>query len=521
VVTNLRRGYVGFVSEFETSSVQATSGSTEAMRLELRSLDRRFGAIPAVAGFSLALAPGEIHGLCGHNGAGKSTVVKMVCGLLQPDAGEVLIDGESVQLSSPQAAQRCGIAHVHQELSVISTLKVSENLMLGRFDEALWLRRRAIKDRSAELLTFVGLPTNLVDTTVGDLNIGQRQLVEIARSMGRGARVLLLDEPTATLSKNEIDLVFRAIRKVADQGCSVIFVSHRLGEVIELCDRVTVMRDGVAVSTMTTDGLVPDEIISHMLGSLPDAAVRAPVLEQEVCLSTLNLSVPGMFGPVSLDVRPGRIYALAGQIGSGASEVLRALAGLYPATTGRVTVDHRPLALGRPILTRRRGVAFVSGDRKSEGLFLQRNVEVNLLASRLSSVSRAGIVLGRLKRALARQLATAAGVATDRLATRVVDLSGGNQQKVFVGRNLDDPEIRVLLLDEPTRGVDVAGRRAIHDLLRAAAERGVAVVFASTELDELVELADTVITMREGLVVSTLQSPVNPATVLADMTYAA
>ncbi len=490
-------------------------------RLELRSLQHSFTAIRAVKELSLSIAPGEIHALCGHNGAGKSTVVRMICGLLQPDEGEILIDGQAVHLDSPQEAQRSGIAHVDQELSVISSLTISENLMLGDCDEAVWLRRRSIRERSRELLSYVGLPANLVGARLGDLSIGQQQLVEIARALGRGARVLLLDEPTATLSKTEIELVFSAVRRIAARGCAVIFVSHRLGEVIELCDRVTVMRDGEAVATLPTEGLQPREIVKLMVGMVPEAITSTAPSHTGVSLDVRELQVPGVFGPFSLQVRPGRIYALAGQVGSGTSEVLRALAGLHPDARGKVTLAGRTLALGSPTVSRRRGIAFVTSDRKAEGLFLSKDVQANLLATRLKSISRLGVVVRRKWRETSLSLASTSEVAVDRLGTRVRELSGGNQQKVLVGRNLEDPTVRVLLLDEPTRGVDVAGRRAIHDILRTTAARGVAVLFSSTELDELVDLAHTVITMREGVVICTYDDNANSASVLSDITHAA
>lgn len=509
------------VSEFASSELRSGDSLSPVARLELRTLKRDFGAIHAVRGLSLSIAPGEIHALCGHNGAGKSTVVRMLCGQLQPDSGEFYVDGELAHLHSPQAAQRSGIAHVDQELSVIPALTVSENLMLGDSDEPLFLHRRQIRDRSRELLALVGLPLDLGQAPLATLSIGHRQLVEIARSLGRGAKVLLLDEPTATLSQAEIDLVYRAVRRVAERGTSVIFVSHRLKEVIELCDRVTVLRDGEAVATAPTGGLRPIDIAKMMLGDVPEQVTSAPSEDVEPLLVAADFQVPGLFGPELLRFRPGRIYGLAGQVGSGTSDVLRALAGLHSTARGMVTIDGHRVVLGRPMLSRRRGIAFVSSDRKGEGLFLGKDVRTNLLATRLKSVSRFGLVTRRRERDLARSLAVLADVPVERLSTGVNFLSGGNQQKVLVGRSLDDPLTKVMLLDEPTRGVDIAGRSAIHGILRLAAERGVTVVFSSTELDELVDLAHTVITMRDGHVVAQYDGNANPTTVLSDITHAA
>ncbi|MCW2840531.1 MAG: Sugar transporter ATP-binding protein [Aeromicrobium sp.] len=501
-------------------STQVQAGRVDVpARLELRSVRRSFGAIQAVSDATLSIRAGEIHALCGHNGAGKSTVVKMICGLLEPGGGEILLDGEPVSLHSTHDAQRLGIALVDQELSVIPHLTVAENLMLGSVGEPTFLRRSTIRRRAGELLARVGL-TCSPDTLLEHLSIGERQLVEIARALSRGARVLLLDEPTATLSSAEIELVFDAVRATAAEGCAVIFVSHRLGEVIELCDRVTVMRDGRTVAESSTSGMHPNEIVHQMLGALPEKVAKAPLGAAPVMLRLRELAVPGVFQDVSLDISAGRIYALAGQVGSGASEVLRSVAGLYPSSTGAIDLDDRPVPQGRPGAAQRRGIAFASGDRKSEGLFLTKDVRTNLVVTRLPSVSTAGVVRrGRVRRE-STDVAQVAGIDPSRLHTPVEQLSGGNQQKVLVGRSLADDRVKVLLLDEPTRGVDVGGRGAIHQTLRAAANDGMAVIFASTELDELIELADTVVTMREGRIVSIYEGSATEAAVLNDITHA-
>jgi ABC-type sugar transport system ATPase subunit len=467
----------------------------------------------------MSVEAGQIHALCGHNGAGKSTVVKMICGLLEPDAGEILLDGAPVSLHSTHEAQRLGVALVDQELSVIASLTVAENLMLGSVGEPVFLRSRSIRQRAQELLARVGLKCS-PDTVLGDLSIGERQLVEIARALDRGAKVLLLDEPTATLSSAEIESVFKAVRATAAEGCAVIFVSHRLGEVIELCDLVTVMRDGKTVAETSTAGMHPNEIVHQMLGEVPDTVAKAPRSKAPATLVLKDFSTPDHFDNICLEVVPGRIYALAGQVGSGASEVLRALAGLYPGSTGRVELDGKLLPKGRPEAIQRLGISFASGDRKSEGLFLTKDVRTNLVMTRLRSVSSMGILRGRRIRRVSAEVARIAGIPSTRLRSPVEQLSGGNQQKVLVGRSLADSSVTVLLLDEPTRGVDVGGRSAIHQVLREAADRGLAVIFASTELDELIELADTVVTMREGRVVSIYEGNATEAAVLNDITHA-
>lgn len=488
-------------------------------RLELQNVGKRFGDVQAVSDVTLSVRPGEIHALCGHNGAGKSTVVNMTCGLLQPDAGNVLVDGERVHFRSTQDAQTRGIALVDQELSVVPTLTVAENLMLGTVDEPLRLRRSVMRAHARTMLDNVGLSCS-PDVVLGDLSIGERQLVEIARGLGRGAKVLLLDEPTATLSRPEIELVFKAVRATSALGCAVIFVSHRLGEVIELCDRVTVIRDGRTVAVSSTKNLRPHDIVEAMLGEIPDIVRKSTGSPTSPILRIRGLSTPGVFADVDLDVSPGRIVAIAGQIGSGASDVLRAVAGLHPTTTGAMELDGKRVRPGSPRVSRKAGIAFASGDRKGEGLFLSKDVRRNLLVPRLDSLSRWGVLRRRPARRAATVAASLAGISDDRLRTPVRNLSGGNQQKVLVGRSLDDPSVRVLVLDEPTRGVDVGGRAAIHRILRETAAKGVAIVFASTELDELIELADTVVTMRGGTVVKIYEGNASESAVLNDITHA-
>jgi len=483
-------------------------------------LARSFAGVPAVREVSFTVGAGEIHALCGHNGAGKSTVVKMLSGQLAPDAGRILLAGEPVDLRSRQAAQHLGVALVDQELSVVPALTVLENMSLGDIDAPLIVRRRAARARCREVLDDMGLERLRPDQLVSTLSMGERQLVEIAKALSQRARVVILDEPTATLSDVESQRVFAAVRRVAARGCAVVFVSHRLSEVLELCDTVTVLRDGRAVTTTPAAGLSVEQLIVHMLGEAPHRleAGRRPDPDLTHALRVEHLHVPGRLEDFALTARAGRIYALAGQLGSGASDVLRALAGLHPRATGSVELRERAVPFRSPVGAARAGIAFVSNDRKGEGLFLDKSVAWNLVATRLDRLGAGGVVGAGRERRTARSLAALAALPADRLADPVLALSGGNQQKVFVGRSLDRDDVHVLLLDEPTRGVDIGGRAAIHGLLRSAADAGLVVVFASTELEELLELGDVILTMRDGRVVDTYEGGADGAVLMRDMT---
>jgi ABC-type sugar transport system ATPase subunit len=494
-----------------------------ADQVRVEGLTRSFGGIPAAQDVSFAVGAGEIHGLCGHNGAGKSTVVKMLSGQLVPDRGRILLAGEPVELRSRQAAQRLGVALVDQELSVVPSLTVVDNLLLGDITAPWVSRRRAALARCREVLDDLGLQRISPTQPLSSLSIGERQLVEIGRALSQNARLVILDEPTATLSDVESERVFAAIRRVAARGCSVIYVSHRLAEVLDLCDTVTVLRDSRLVSTGPARELTVDDLIVLMLGEAPRrvSTSRGAGSRPEVTLQIDSLHVPGRLQPFSLTAQAGRIYALAGQLGSGASDVLRALVGLHPQATGHVALRGRAVPFRSPVGAGRAGIAFVSNDRKSEGLFLSKPIATNLVASRLPALSRAGVVDGRRERRTAATLAELAGLPKARLGEPVLALSGGNQQKVFVGRCLGRDDLSVLLLDDPTRGVDVRGRAEIHDLLRTAADSGLVVVFASTELQELLELGDVIVTMREGRAVARYDGGADGATLMRDMIHGA
>ncbi len=492
--------------------------------LEVIDLSKSYGPVRAIQSLSLDVRVGEVHAICGHNGAGKSTLVKALVGLVRPDAGVIRLDGREISLRNPHDAQAHGIALVNQELSLVSELSVEDNIFLGGLDVPLVYRRRRLSEHARSVLDQLGMHHVQLRTPVETLSIGERQLVEIARLLVRDARLLILDEPTATLSKPEIERVFRATRELVAQGRSVIFVSHRLDEVFELCDRVTVLRDGILVGTHSIHEIDRRSLIEHMLGEMEGARTMEEHEHTlpgsgETVVRVDRLNVPGSVEDVSLTLERGVITGLAGQVGSGTSTILRALGGLVPDASGTVDVLGEKVVLNTPRRAASAGVLYIPNDRQREGLFLGQTVERNLTVTRLRRLSRVGVLLQRRVQRVARELATMAGVSVDRLGSPAGSLSGGNQQKVLLGRALELAGTSLLALDEPTRGVDVGGRSDIHNLIREAARRGTAVIFSSTELDEVLDLADVVVTIFQGRVVSVVpRGEASARAILADMT---
>jgi ABC-type sugar transport system ATPase subunit len=490
--------------------------------IEVDHASKSYGVVQALSGVSFDVRPGEVHGLCGHNGAGKSTLVKILAGLEHPSEGELRVRGSVVNFSGTADAQRHRIGVVDQELSLVPQLTVAENVFLGNVDAPFLTSKVLLHARARPLLARVGLSHVSPGRAVEDLEIGERQLVEIARLLGRDAEVVVLDEPTATLTDAEIARVFETIRAVVSKGAGVVFVSHRLDEVLSLCDRVTVLRDGVTVGTRPVSELTKRHLVEMMLGKegkeLPSA--HTPPKESIGGVSIRGLNIGDRVSGFDFDAPRGTIVGLAGQLGSGASDILRAIGGLEPQAAGDVTIDGRRVPLASPRGAVRAGVHYLSNDRKGEGLFLDQSIEYNLVATRLAQLTSFGVLRrGRMRRQ-ARALAELVGVDVRRLTTSARLLSGGNQQKVFVGRSLKRPRLDLLLLDDPTRGVDVGGRAEIHQLVKLAADAGATVVFTSSQLDEILELSDVVVALFGGKIVS--QRPRREASatqVLSEMTH--
>jgi ABC-type sugar transport system ATPase subunit len=475
--------------------------------LEARGVGKRFGPIEALRDASFAVQAGEIKALCGENGAGKSTLVKILTGLHQPDSGFVHMDGSPCAMAGPQAAQALGVAFVSQELSIVPHLSVLDNVWLGHREVPFLHRRAALRARARDVLDAVGLAELRLDRAAGTLSLGERQLLEIARMLAREARVFILDEPTATLSDAEIERVFQALRQLRAKGCAIVLITHRLADVFAVCDSVSVMRNGTDVGSFAVSEVDRPGLIALMLGRLleemypPQTAAGA-----EAALVVRDLVVPGHVRQLSFAVARGQILCLAGQIGSGAAEAVRALAGLTYEARGEVELGGRPVPLGSPVSAVARGMRFVSDDRAAEGVFGELPVRENLLATTHALAPAFGIAAPRQGGRRARHLAGLVGLDDSRILSIAGELSGGNQQKVSVAKALGETEAGVLLMNEPTRGVDVGARAEIYRLMRRLCEAGYAIVMTSTDVEEVIGISDTVITMYRGDKVSAYES---------------
>jgi ribose transport system ATP-binding protein len=467
--------------------------------LGVRELSKAFGAIRALNNVSLDFAAGEIRAICGENGAGKSTLVKILTGVYHPDIGSVTVDGALSAIATPRQAQERGIALVAQELSLCPDLSVEDNIWLGSVQVPFFHKQADLRRRAREALDRLGAHHIGLDTPVHRLAIGERQLVEIARMLTRDARVLILDEPTATLSDFEIDRIFAALLALRREGRTILYITHRLAEVFRICDSVSVLRNGELVATRRVADIDRKGLIELMLGrSFVEMYPEPPRADGTAALTVEDLSVPGSVAGFSMSVPRGKIVCIAGQVGSGAVEVITALAGLAHDASGRVSVNGKPLRLGSPAHALRHNVMFVSGDRAEEGVFRRLRVLDNLVATRLAGYARLGVLNRSGLRSAASRLASQVGVDRRRLRSLADELSGGNQQKLAFGRCVDRGAHGVLVMNEPTRGIDVGARAEIYRIMREFCAQGYALVMTSSDLEEIVGIGDIVITMYRG-----------------------
>jgi rhamnose transport system ATP-binding protein len=467
--------------------------------LALEGVSKSFGAVRALQGVSLQLFPGEAHALAGENGAGKSTLIKTLAGVHRPDAGQVLLDGTPVVFHGPAGARDAGVAVIYQEPTLFPDLSIAENIFMGRQPRRGLGRvdHRAVRRATAELFTQLGVDLD-PDQSARGLSIADQQLVEIAKALSFEARVLIMDEPTAAITGSEVARLFRVVRTLLDRGTAVLFISHRLEEVFELCQRVTTLRDGRWIASEPVAGLTEDDLVRRMVGrDLDELYPKQQTQVGEVALSVRRLTREGAFTDVSFDVRAGEIVGLAGLVGAGRSEVARAIFGVDRWDAGEVLVDGAPLRPGAPSLAMAAGMALVPEDRRAQGLVMEMSIERNIGLTGLKATSAAGLMNRGAERDRALDWAVKLQVKFARLADTVGTLSGGNQQKVVLAKWLATGP-RVLIVDEPTRGIDVGTKAEVHRLLSSLAAQGVAVLMISSDLPEILGMADRVLVMHEG-----------------------
>jgi len=469
----------------------------------MRDVSKHFGAVAALRNAKLELYAGEAHALVGENGAGKSTIVKILAGVHQPDTGSVLLDGSTVHFDSAADAQAAGIAVIYQEPTLFPDLSVAENIFMGRQPVRGWRRidRGAMRRQANELFDRLGVRIN-PDRPARGLSIADQQIVEIAKAISLDARVLVMDEPTAALSGHEVDRLFAVARSLRDAGAAVLFISHRLDEVFALCQRVTVMRDGQFVSSDPVSDMSVDQLVRRMVGR--EISALFPKNEAEVgdtVLEVSELTRTGVFANVTFEVRAGEIVALAGLVGAGRSEIVRAAFGVDHYDSGEVRISGMPLPKGDPGAAMAAGIALVPEDRRQQGLVMELSITRNATVTRRHELSKWGLLTAGRERIAAREWVDRLKVKTRSIDNTVSTLSGGNQQKVVLAKWLATKP-RVLIVDEPTRGIDIGTKAEVHRLLSELANDGVAVLMVSSELPEVLGMADRILIVHEGRLVA-------------------
>jgi len=497
-----------------TESVRADAAdiSTRPV-LELHDVRKAFGGTKALNGVSLSIEPGEVHGLIGENGAGKSTLIKVLCGIVRPDEGAINLSGRAYAPTTPREAKANGLQVVHQEFNLLPYLSVAENIFIEHLPRnALGVvRLQEMHAGARAALDAIGLSDIDVCWPVERLGIAHRQLVEVARALMTESRILILDEPTATLTSRETERLFKIINELRSRGVSIIFVSHHLDEVFRICDRVTVLRNGETVFSRPIAETNQDELVRAMVGRKLQqqmASEMVSLARPEEALSLVNFRHPQSphAQGISLQLHKGEILGIAGLVGSGRTELLRAIAAAEPPLSGALRLEGAPVSFRSPREAINAGIGFVTEDRKEEGLILNMPIAANVTLASLSDVSRAGILDRKAEIAVTERLGAELKLKYGGPGRNAATLSGGNQQKVVLAKWLARNP-KSALLDEPTRGVDVGAKAEIYALIRQFAERGLALLVVSSELPELMTLSDRILVMSQHRVVGELSRP--------------
>lgn len=475
--------------------------------IEMDAIEKSFTGNKVLKSVHLDVEAGEIHALMGENGAGKSTLMKILTGIHKRDKGTVKVKGQEVEFTNPKQAEQHGISVIHQELNIIPYLTVTQNMFLGKemkYGKTGILKSKAMKQQTVENLKRLGVEDINPDAYAGTLSVGQQQMVEIARAIATEAEVLIMDEPTAALTDREIEVLFQVIRKLQSEGVGIVYISHRMEEIFSISNRISVLRDGEYIGTKNSSDTSFEEIVRMMVGR--ELGQRFPdrtVTPGETKLEVKNLSRKDWFDDISFTVREGEILGVAGLMGAGRTEVMEALFGAKKSSGGDVFLDGTKLNIKHPSDAIKAGIGFITEDRKDEGLVLNLSIRENIAIPNLKTVSDYGVMNKKKERDLVDSLAEKLRVKATSTEQEVKSLSGGNQQKVVIGKWLGI-EPKVLILDEPTRGVDIGAKKEIYHIMNELTERGVAIIMVSSELPEVLGMSDRILVIHEGTVASTL-----------------
>lgn len=476
--------------------------------LEMRGISKTYPGVRALDNVSLEVRKGEVHALVGENGAGKSTLMKILAGAQLGDSGEIRINGRTVEIDSPQKAMDLGISIIYQEFNLVPYLNAAENIFLGREPRARipgFVDFRTMYDEAQRVIDRLGVALD-IRVPVNRLSIAQQQMVEIAKATSRQSMIIVMDEPSATLTEHELESLFSLIRQLKAQGVSIVYISHRLEEVFEIADRVTVLRDGKHIATRDVSGLTREEIIRYMVGrELTQMMPKVPAPLGDVVLEVRNLRRKDKLHDISFAVRRGEVLGLAGLVGAGRTELARAIFGADPIDGGEILLEGKPVKVRCPQDAIRLGIGLVTEDRKNQGLVLGMMVRENITLANLSALSRLNFLMLAREREVAQKYVADLSIRPPSIERAVQNLSGGNQQKVVLAKWLFT-QSKVLIFDEPTRGIDVGAKAEIYQLMNELAANGVAIIMISSELPEVIGMSDRILVMHEGRIAGALSA---------------
>ncbi len=468
--------------------------------VEMKNIHKSFFNVQVLKGVDFDLVPGEIHALMGENGAGKSTLMKILTGIHKSNSGEIHYKGNLTEYHSPKEAEKAGIAVIHQELNIIPYLTVAENMFLGkelRRQPFGILKTKEMNEKTREYLNRLGIDLD-PQMEAGDLSVGQQQMIEIARAIAADTEVLIMDEPTAALTDREIETLFTVMNQLRKEGVAIIYISHRMEEIFRMCDRITVLRDGQSIGTKVTSETDFEEIVKMMVGR--ELGERFPERTAEIGEDRFvvkDLSLEGLFQNISFNVRKGEILGVAGLMGAGRTEIMETIFGARKKTGGRIYMDGKELNIRKPHHAIEAGIGFITEDRKDEGLVLGLTVRENLAIPNLKKLSKSAVIVKQKEKQWTEEMIQKLRIKTSGPEQEVKSLSGGNQQKVVFGKWLGI-EPKLLILDEPTRGVDVGAKKEIYSIMNELTEKGFSIIMVSSELPEILGMSDRVMVIHEG-----------------------